>query len=114
MSSLSVSESERIATMSKTPFSSQVEILGLVWFHYKEQAEGQEAWHSFFEWADLGLPLAYLAWTDMCNIKPEGKRIILETWTTLCEILNVDPNNRYDSLEALFDASPNLPIDAEG
>ena len=100
--------------MSKTPFSKQVEILGQVWFFYKEQAQDHDAWREFFEYADLGLPLAYLAFTDMCNIKPEGKRIILDTWTTLCDVLDVDPDARYDSLEALFDASPNEPIDAEG
>lgn len=99
--------------MSKTPFSSQVEILGLVWFHYKDKAQDHDGWHEFFEWADLGLPLAYLAFTDMCNIKPDGKRIVLETWTTLCEVLDVDPDARYDSLQALFDASPNPLIEDE-
>jgi hypothetical protein len=100
--------------MSKTPFSSQVEILGQVWFHYKEQAQEHQAWREFFEYADLGLPLAYLAWTDMCNIKPDGKRIILDTWTTLCEVLSVDPDDKYLDLEDLFDSSPNEPINAEG
>lgn len=100
--------------MSKTPFSSKVDILGNIWFLYKDGVEDHQEWQDFFEWGDLGLPLAYLAKYDFATVKPDGKRIIEECWTVLCEMLSVDPDARYDDLEHLFNASPNEPINAEG
>lgn len=100
--------------MSKTPFSNKVEILGQVWLFYKEQANDYDNWREFFEFADIGLPMAYMAWQELVAIKPNAKKYVEETWDVLCEVISVDPNARYDTLEQLFDASPNEPINAEG
>ena len=58
--------------------------------------------------------MAYMAFREMVAIKPEGKQYIEDTWNVLCEILSVDADGRYADLEALFDASPNEPLNAEG
>lgn len=96
--------------MSKTPFSSKVDMLGDMWFFYKDT--DNDAWQEFFEWGDLGLPLAYLAKNDFASIKPEGKRLVEECWNVLCEMLNVDPDAMYLDLEHLMNESPNDPIQA--
>ena len=100
--------------MSQTPFSNKVEILGQFWFFYKEEAQKYENWRDFLTFADVGLPMAYLAWQEMVTIKPNAKKYVDETWDVFCEILNLDANTRYGSLEEIFDASPNEPINAEG
>lgn len=100
--------------MSQTPFSNKVEILGQFWLFYREQAKDDEGWVDFFDWADIGLPMAYMAWQELVTIKPDAKKYINDAWGVFCEMLNLDTNTRYGSIEEVFDASPNRPLNAEG
>jgi hypothetical protein len=100
--------------MSKTPFSNKVEMLGQMWLFYKQNHGGDQGWSDFFEFADIGLPMSYMAWQGYITIKPDAKRFVEEVWDTLCEMLDVDPESKYDSLDALMQASPNEPLYAEG
>lgn len=100
--------------MSQTPFSNKVEILGEFWMFYRDQAEKDEGWQDFLSWADIGLPMAYMAWQELVTIKPDSKIYVEQTWDVLCEMLNLDPQSRFGSIAEMFDASPNDPLDAEG
>lgn len=95
--------------MSKTNFSNKCEILGSLYMWYKDT--DNETWQEFFTWADLGLPLAYLAWQDLATAKPEGKEIIEDTWNVFCEMIAIDPNLKYGNLAEAFDASSNPKLD---
>ena len=93
--------------MSKTVFSSKVGIIGSIWFFYKEQAQTHDTWRDFFEWADIALPMCYLSWMNLVDIKPESMHYVDETWDMLCEMISVDPDAEYVDLAEFFDASPN-------
>lgn len=91
--------------MSKTTFSTKCDILGSLWTFYKDT--DNETWANFFAWADIGLPLAYQVWQGLATAKPEGKEIIENTWVVFCEMIDIDPEGKYENLQGAFDASPN-------
>lgn len=93
---------------TKTAFSTKCEILGTLWLYYKDTEH--ENWQEFFQWADIGLPLAYLVWQDLASAKADGKSNIEETWNTFCEMISIDPNGSYTDLASALQASPNDEI----
>lgn len=97
--------------MGKTPFSNKCEILGNLWLFYSEKAQEHDGWRDFFEWANVGLPLAYASWQGLATIKPEGKDIVNETWETFCKVIAIDPLAKYADLNEAFESSPNAVIE---
>lgn len=97
--------------MSSTDFSVKCEILGTLWMFYKDTENA--GWADFFEWADVGLPTAYVVWQDLGVVNAEGKVLVEGAWTEFCNILNVDPEGRYGSLNDAFGASPNPPTELD-
>jgi hypothetical protein len=95
--------------MSKTTFSNKCEILGSLWSFYKDT--DNEAWQEFFEWADLGLPLAYFVWQDLATPKADGKAAIEDVWRVFCEMIDIDSEGKYETLKDAFAASPNKEIE---
>lgn len=95
----------------KTPFSKRCEILGQVWVYYREDANDQPAWKDFFDWADIGLPLAYSVWQGYVSTKDSAKVLVDETWDVFCSMINVDAHGKYSDLSDIFSKSPNKPID---
>ena len=96
---------------TKTPFSTKCEILGTLWTFYKDTE--QNNWKDFFGWADIGLPLAYAVWQGLATAKPEGKPLIEETWKVFCEMIDIDPEARYENLKAAMSSSPYEEVDEE-
>ena len=95
--------------MSKTPFSNKCVVLGGLWLFYREEAEKDQYWNSFFQYNDVGLPLAYMIGEEI--VVPSGndqaEMIIDETWQFFCEAINIDPDEYYETLDDAFAASPN-------
>lgn len=91
--------------MSKTPFSKKVEILGQVWVWYRNDPKRDEGWLEFFEWHDVGLPLAYFAKQGFASIKQDAKKYIDTAWNDYCHMLEIDPGALYIDVKSTFDAS---------
>lgn len=96
-------------------FSDKCAILGQVWLRYKPnvprilagEIDGNtQFWGEFFAYNDLGLPLAYIIDHDIADLNDGEDIYIEETWSLLCKVLGVDPDDEYPSLEALLLASP--------
>jgi hypothetical protein len=51
---------------------------------------------------DLGVPLAQAVTYDLINLQEEGKNLINETWISFCNMLEVDPDEEYDSLQDII------------
>ena len=92
--------------MGKTPFSKKCEILGTIWMLYKDDHREDAGWAALFDYADVGFPMAYMSWQNMVTIKKDQNKYVLETWTDMCNMLQVDPLAKYDTVAELFDASP--------
>ena len=99
---------EEVVTMSTTNFDKKCEILGNLWTFYKDT--DNEDWQEFFNWSDLGCPMAYLQWQGMVTIETESRHLIDDTWEVFCGMIEIDVDGSYDSLKGAFDASSNAPI----
>ena len=89
----------------KMNFSDKCKVLGQLWFFHSKTEDPD--WKPLMEYADLGLPMAYMADYDMVTIKAGSKHYINETWDVFCEMISIDPNGNYATLQEAFDASPN-------
>ena len=82
-----------------TDFSSMCNILGELYFNYKDQGEMDD----FIDFNDLGLPLAYLASENLCQVSDDGAKYIMETWALFLETLKLQDTG-WNSLDEMFDA----------
>ena len=63
-----------------------------------------EMFSDFFDYNDLGLPLAVALNADLCTLNKQGQVIFDETWEMLCTELSMDSSKNYTDLdEMLFD-----------
>lgn len=69
-----------------TDFTKVCEILGTLYVNYKDDEELQD----FIEFNDLGLPLAFLASENLCQVSDDGARYITETWALFVESLGLE------------------------
>jgi hypothetical protein len=94
--------------MDNTLFSKRVNILAALWFFYRDKDDNPKMWQDFFAWADIGLPLAYVASENLATLTDEGMELITETWEAACGILAIDPYpvEMYNTLEDMLNESP--------
>jgi len=87
-----------------TPIETQTEILAELWMDYRDEQYFAE----FFEYADLGLPLAYLLNTGTVVRNPETDRFIGDTWSVF---LGICGHNEDTGFEYLVDVLVDSPFD---
>jgi hypothetical protein len=97
--------------MSKTAFSDKCNIIGSLWIQWRDVDD--DNWQDFFRFADLGCPMAYMSMSGLISINNDGMTFVDEAWQILCEMLDVDPDDKYEILDDLFSASPNEVLDVE-
>ena len=83
--------------MIVTDFHNVCSILGQLYINYKDD----ENLMDFIEFNDLGLPLAYLASENLCEVSDDGARYITETWTLFLASMNLEDTG-WDSLDQMF------------
>jgi hypothetical protein len=81
-----------------TNFEDKALILGQLWINYK----GEDEWADFFEYNDLGLPLAFAFAEGIVNHTPTLEQYINETWDLFIEGLDVEDTG-FESIEDLLD-----------
>jgi hypothetical protein len=82
-----------------TDFTKVCEILGSLYINYRDDEDLQD----FVEFNDLGLPLAYLASENLCQVSDDGGRYITETWILFLASLDLEDTG-WDSLEQILSA----------
>jgi hypothetical protein len=92
------SEVEGEPIMSETSFEKKAFILGQLWVQFK----GEEEFEDFFEYNDLGLPLAFALSEGMIKHTPELEQCINETWKLFIQGLDVEDTG-FESLDDLLD-----------
>ena len=58
-----------------------------------------EVYDDFFDYNDLGIPMAIAIVQDMVILTDKGEELINETWKELCEIFGADPEGQYESID---------------
>ena len=72
--------------MLTTTFENKALILGQLWIQFK----GEDEWADFFEYNDLGLPLAFAFAEGIINHTTTLEQYINETWDLLLEGMELD------------------------
>ena len=85
-----------------TDFSNQCNILGELYANYKENEDLED----FIEFNDLGLPLAYLARENLCEVTSDGAKYIAETFELFLETLEIKDSG-FENLTEVMQASLN-------
>jgi hypothetical protein len=85
--------------MLTTTFENKALILGQLWINYKDEDE----WVDFFEYNDLGLPLAFAFAEGIVNHTPSLEQYINETWALFVEGLDTEDTGFEDLGDLLGD-----------
>jgi len=83
--------------MDSTPFSSKCEILYDLYMNYSDEYE------EFIDANDIGVPAAVLSHIGAVTLTDKGIHSIEETWTSLCDILEIDPYGNYPTIEFMME-----------
>ena len=82
-----------------TPYNIKYAILSDLWTNYKDDKQFRD----FFEYNDLGLPLAFMIDQKIVESTPVAQVYIEETFELLVESLGLDSEEVYESIEEMFD-----------
>jgi len=85
--------------MLTTTFENKALILGQLWIQFKAEDE----WVDFFEYNDLGLPLAFAFAEGIVNHTPTLEQYINETWALFLEGLDTEDTGFEDIQDLLKD-----------
>ena len=58
-----------------------------------------EVYEDFFDYNDLGIPMAIAVMQEMVILTDSGEQLLEETWTELCELFGADPKGEYESID---------------
>jgi hypothetical protein len=84
--------------MLTTTFDNKALILGQLWIQFK----GDDEFSDFFEYNDLGLPLAFAFAEGIVNHTPTLEKYINETWDLFIEGLDMEDTG-FESLDEILD-----------
>jgi hypothetical protein len=82
-----------------TPYNIKYAILSDLWTQYKTDKDMAD----FFEYNDLGLPLAFMIEQKIVESTPVAQVYIEETFELLCESLGLDSDEEYESIDEMFE-----------
>lgn len=80
-----------------TPINKQAEILAELWMDYRDE----DYFKDFFEYADLGLPLAYLLANDIVTRNSETDKFISDTWEMFLGLVALEDTG-FELLDEMF------------
>jgi hypothetical protein len=95
--------------MSKTPFSKKVEILSDLWILYRGDTESWSSWLPYFDGVGaVTLPLCYAVHSGIAEVIEDslGMSEIEYTFAVFCDMIQLDRDGVYSSLDEMFSQSP--------
>jgi hypothetical protein len=81
-----------------TPIETQVDILAELWMDYRDEGYFAE----FFQYADIGFPLAYVISKGIVKTTPEADNFISDTWEMLLGLVALEDTG-FDNLEEMLE-----------
>jgi hypothetical protein len=89
-----------------TPIETQASILAELWMDYRDE----EYFAEFFQYADIGFPLAYVISKGVVKTTPEADKFISDTWEVFMGLCGHEEDTGFDSLE---DVLANTDLDED-
>lgn len=84
----------------ETSFENKCAVLAQLWLNYRDE----EQFSDFFEYNDLGLPLAYILDHKIADLNETSEKFIDETFELLLELLKIHDQG-FESLDAMLKAA---------
>jgi hypothetical protein len=81
-----------------TEFENKLEILGGFYNLYRDDDELND----FFDYNDIGMPLAYLASEGLCELSPDGRKYVAETWDMLLVFTGIEDTG-FENLDQFLE-----------
>lgn len=69
---------------------------------FTQEFIGDENFDDWFDYNDLGVPLAVGIVNNLIMLTQDGIKLFNETWENLCNELDQDPNGEYFSIDDLL------------
>lgn len=69
---------------------------------FTEQELGNEQFDDFFDYNDLGVPVAIALVNNLITLTKDGEVLIDETYQELCNLFDADPNEDYQDIDDLI------------
>jgi len=73
-------------------------IVGFIQMHFNTPQ-----YADFFDYNDLGLPLAVAVDSDLCTLNEQGLKVLNETYDLLCDELGADKEEDYNFIDELLE-----------
>ena len=83
-----------------TPLDKQTEILSQLWVDHRDKGYFAD----FFQYADLGMPLAYLIANNMVTRNNETDKLIGDTWAIFLGLVGWEDTG-FESLEEVLEGT---------
>jgi hypothetical protein len=58
-----------------------------------------EVYEDFFDYNDLGIPMAIAIIQDLVILTDAGELLLNETWKEMCDLFGADPDGEYESID---------------
>ena len=81
-----------------TPYSNRCDILAELWVEYKHDAKFQD----FFDYNDLGLPLAYAISVGIVSSSDLSANFVNETFELFLDVLGIESDAGFESLSDII------------
>ena len=85
------------ATSHKTSLEDKAQIIVEFTQDYFNGGEYED----FFDYNDLGTPLAVAITQEMADLTDSGREVLEETWTNLCDLFDADATASFESIDDL-------------
>ena len=82
-----------------TPYKIKHKILANLWTNYKDDQDMTD----FFEFNDLGLPLAFMIEQKIVKSTPVAQVYVEETFELLVDSLGLDPDDEFESIDEMLE-----------
>jgi hypothetical protein len=69
---------------------------------FTQDSFNDENYDEFFDYNDLGIPMAIAITQDMVILTDAGEQLLEETWIELCNLFNADVNAEYETIDDLI------------
>jgi hypothetical protein len=78
----------------------KIGVLADLYLNYRDEDQFKE----FADYNDIGLPIAHLVHTGLCNMNREAEVYVEETYDLLISAMGVDPEQGYQTIDDMLDS----------
>ena len=95
-------ESTLSSSASSTTHETSLEDKARIIVEFTQDHFNGGEYEDFFDYNDLGTPLAIAITQEMADLTDSGREVLEETWRNLCELFDADATASFESIDDLI------------